>query len=408
MSTTIGLDLGTSAIKGVLLADDTTLLATGKRAVNLLHPAPNQVEIDPEQHWREVLGLIRELAAQSPSPVAAVAMAAAAGNAMIWEEDGTPRSTIISWLDQRSDWLPPQPEKVLDIVGWPAIPCFPLAQLHWLRRNRPELLDGAQIGMNNDYLAFRLCGRRGLDHSSATPFYLQNQMTRSYHRPFLDLLGLRPEQLPPLMPSGSPIGTLRPELASPGLTDATVIVAGSFDHPAAARALGVVQPGDMLLSCGTSWVGFYPTPERRVIPGELTDPFLSTSGGPWGMMFSIAKIGLDIEAWIQTHFGDGDNRYRDFNEAALRGDTPARQYMTATIARFKARLGDRRPRRLAMAGGPAEGAAWPGLTREVLGIPVDIAPCHQHAGAVGAALIARSALGADAPGAEAGARPSSP
>jgi len=165
MSSYIGLDLGTSAIKGVLLADDGTVLATGKRSVVFQHPAPNQVEIDPEQHWRDVYGLIQELAAQSPTPVAALAMAAAAGNAMTWESDGTPRSPIISWLDHRSDWLPPEPEKVLDIVGWPAIPSFPLAQLRWLRVNRPELLDGAQIGMNNDYLAFRLCGRRGLDHS---------------------------------------------------------------------------------------------------------------------------------------------------------------------------------------------------------------------------------------------------
>ena len=392
MSFYIGLDLGTSAIKGVLLADDATVLATGKRAVVFQHPAPNQVEIDPEQHWRDVYGLIQELAAQSPTPVAALAMAAAAGNAMTWENDGTPRSTIISWLDQRSDWMPPEPEKVLDIVGWPALPSFPLAQLHWLRVNRPELLDGAQIGMNNDYLAFRLCGQRGLDYSCATPFYLQNQVTRSYHQPFLDLLGIHSDQLPPLLPSGAVIGTLRPELVSPGLTTATRIIAGSFDHPSAARALGVVEPGDMLLSCGTSWVGFYPTPTRQVIRGELTDPFLSTAGGPWGMMFSIAKIGLDIEAWIRANFGDGADRYRDFNAAALQGDTPARRYMQSIITRFQTRLGDRRPRRLAMAGGPAEGEAWPVLTHEILGIPIDIAPYHQHAGAVGAALIAGAKL----------------
>ena len=109
-------------------------------------------------------------------------------------------------------------------------------------------------------------------------------------------------------------------------------------------------------------------------------------------MFSIAKIGLDIEAWIRANFGDGADRYRDFNAAALQGDTPARRYMQSIITRFQARLGDRRPRRLAMAGGPAEGEAWPVLAREVLGIPIDIAPYHQHAGAVGAALIAGAKL----------------
>lgn len=386
--TFIGLDLGTSAVKGVLVGDDGELLARAKRPVDFLHPRPGFVEIAPEAHWQSVHALICELAAQSPAPVAALSMAAASGNTLLLNADGTPRTNIISWLDARDDWCPPDSWKVHEVVGWPGIPSFPLAHLHWLQQHQPATLKGALVGMNNDYLAWRLCGRRALDHSSATPFYLQDQRTFTYHRPFLDAFGIAEHQLPDLLPSGTRIGTLHPELCAPGLTPATAVVSGSFDHPAAARALDVTQAGDLLVSCGTSWVGFYPVPERRVIAGELADPFLSQSGGPWGSIFSVPQIGLRIEAWIREHYGASADRYARCNADALAGDSPARRMMLETIQTFMTKLGSRSPARLVMAGGPAEGAAWPVLLARQLGIPVAVSAFHQDAGAVGAARIA--------------------
>ena len=156
----------------------------------------------------------------------------------------------------------------------------------------------------------------------------------------------------------------------------------------AARALDVTHPDDLLVSCGTSWVGFQPVPERRIAAGVLLDPFLGEAGGPWGRLFSVAQIGLEIEQWIRGRFGDAPDRYATCNAEALAGDTPSRRMMRAIIGRFKARLGSRRPRRLVMAGGPAEGAAWPVLLAHELEIPVGVSPFHQDAGAVGAARLA--------------------
>ena len=276
--TWIGLDLGTSAIKGVLVDDTGGLLSRAKRAVALLRPRERFVEIDPAAHWEAVWELIRELAAQSPVPVAGLAMAAASGNTLLLNADGSPRTRIVSWLDSREDWCPPDDWQVHEIVGWPGLPAFPLAHLHWLRREQPAALHGALAGMNNDFLAWRLCGRRALDHSSATPFYLQDQLRRAYHEPYLAAFGLTERQLPELVSSGTRIGTLRAERTAPGLTADTAVYAGSFDHPAAARALDVTHPDVLLVSCGTSWVGFQPVPGRRIASGVLLDPFLSEAG----------------------------------------------------------------------------------------------------------------------------------
>jgi sugar (pentulose or hexulose) kinase len=245
--------------------------------------------------------------------------------------------------------------------------------------------------MNNDWLAFLLCGKRGLDHSSATPFFLQDQAKGEYAPSLLAAAGVSASQLSPLYPPGTAIGTLKPELAGGNLTEKTVIATGSFDHPSAARAVHVTKPGEVLVSCGTSWVGFTPIPERRVRKGYLCDPFLSSRGGPWGEIFSIARIGLSLEETIVRLAGKGDDRYKLFNDMALTEDGEARKTMLETIDKFKARL-EGRPRRLVMVGGPSEGAGWRHFLAERLELEVEASPFAKQAGAVGAAMLAAQSI----------------
>ena len=204
-----------------------------------------------------------------------------------------------------------------------------------------------------------LCGEFALDHSSATPCYLQDQKNFCYYRPYLEKLGLREEQLSRLVPSGTVIGTLRPELAAGNLTTGTRIVAGSFDHPSAARACGIVNPDEMLLSCGTSWVGFRPARERKIVPGTLADPYMFHEGGNWGEIRSWGKVGLALEAWIVEHYTEAPDRYRRFGDDALATDGPARAKMLDTVKTFRAKaFPEARFLRIVLAGGPSESPAW--------------------------------------------------
>jgi sugar (pentulose or hexulose) kinase len=381
---TIGLDLGTSALKGVLF-DGEKIVAESAREVTFIRDG-DMVEIAPQAHWADCLSLIRELAAASDEPVAAIAMAAASGNTLVAAPDGTPKTNIISWLDKRPS--PIAPIDLHELVGWPWNGGFPLVHCAWFKANCPEVFgNSGQLFMNNDWLAFLLCGKRGLDHSSATPFFLQDQAKGEYAPSLLAAAGVSISQLSPLYPPGTAIGTLKPELAGGNLTTKTVIATGSFDHPSAARAVHVTEPGDVLVSCGTSWVGFTPIPERRVRKGYLCDPFLSSRGGPWGEIFSIARIGLSLEETIVRLAGKDDDRYKLFNDMALSEDGEARKTMLETIDKFKARL-EGRPRRLVMVGGPSEGAGWRHFLAERLELEVEASPFAKQAGAVGAAMLA--------------------
>jgi xylulokinase len=381
----IGLDLGTSAIKGVLY-DGKQVLAEGHRDVPLLREG-EKVEIDALGHWEDAWSLICELGRQSDEAIVGIAMAAASGNTLLTELDGTPRTRIVSWLDKRES--PLEPVDLHELVGWPWNGGFPLVHLAWWRQHKPELMaDNPNVFMNNDWLAFKLTGKRGLDHSSATPFFLQDQARGVYSEELLALVGLLPSQLSPLCPSGTEIGRLRPELANGNLTCDTKVYSGSFDHPSAARAVGMTTPGDILLSCGTSWVGFSPIDTRRVRKGFLCDPFESYRGGPWGEIFSIARIGLELESFIVSRYGDGADRYDLFNSEALATEGAARDLVLSTIDRFKSRL-EFTPRRLVMVGGPSEGKAWRHFIGERLGLTVEISPFAKQAGAVGAAMLAQ-------------------
>ncbi|MCE9613933.1 MAG: hypothetical protein K8T26_06620 [Lentisphaerae bacterium] len=420
----IGLDLGTSAIKGVLMDARGQVLAEAGAETRFLHPHPGWVDIDPDAHYANVCRVLRALAAAAPGDVTALAMAAASGNTLLTDDAGTPLTTIISWMDARAQQAPPAvlaglpAAEVARITGWPCVDCLPLAHLAWMREQRPGLWARvAHAGMDTDWLLHRLTGRWMMDVSTATTFHLVDQVAGVYHAPFLAHLGLRRDQLSPLAPVGVAVGALTASAQNDtGLRKSTTVVTGCFDHPAAARAVGVLAPGQLMLSCGTSWVGFMPCLERQAVLEAqlLCDPFLAPRGGPWGGMFSIPQIGTTIE-WYITHViapGERDP-IRCFNESAaealpgaggLEIDLRAapqpvsgsranvsRAVMEGAARLLNARLLALKDRgwaydRAVMVGGPAASPVWPRIVSEITGLGLSVG--GRSAGARGAALLA--------------------
>ena len=424
---TIGLDLGTSAIKGVLMAADGRILRTASRHMVYDHPYPEHVECEAQQHWIETAALIRELAEAAPQPVRAIALSGASGNTLLADAAGNPLTPIINWMDNRAVGadLPAlrglTPEAVRRVVGWPCNDIFPLAHLAWLRARDPGLLDAAAHAcMNTDWLLFRLTGQWVMDYSTATTFHLQDQVGRCWHRPFLDRLGLRKPQLSRLAGSGVAVGLLTPEAAAAtGLTTETLAVTGAFDHPSAARAVGITRPGQLMLSCGTSWVGLLPWPDRDALieAALLCDPFLSDADGPWAGMFSVPAIGPVIDAYVASLSAPGTDRraklerFDTLAAAASAGaeglvidltapfrpvDAPpalvARAVMEGAARALLAPLDRLRARGFAfqqavMVGGPGNSPVWPGIVASITGLDLTVGTAH--AGAAGAALLAR-------------------
>ena len=420
----LGLDLGTSAIKGVVTDAVGDVCCTAEADTVYAHPRDGWVEADAEQWRGDVFGVIRQLVAQSPGPVRALACAAASGNVLLAAADGTPLTPVINWMDQRCVGNLPAAlcglsvGDVRQVTGWPCIDSFPLAQLAWLRENRPAAFARAdRVCMNTDWLLFRLTGQWVMDHSTATTSHLQDQPAGCYHKPYLDRLDIPAAKLPRLEKSGVAVGPVRPEAAAAtGLASDTQIVTGCFDHPAAARAVGVTAPGQLMLSCGTSWVGFFPAHDRqKVIDAELLcDPFLSERGGPWGAMFSVPYIGRRIDAYVREVIAPGEvNPLAVFDHAAadaspgaggltidlqepVRAIEDSRENISRAVMEGAARLlGEKllalrvfgfEYQRAVMVGGPANSPIWPSIVAGITELEVTIGT--RSAGAQGAAMLA--------------------
>ena len=442
MNLLIGLDIGTTVIKGILVSTDGRICTASSRR-NTLHHNGDMVELSPEEHYATVCELIKELASAAPGNenVSAICIAAASGNTLLLDEDLAPLTPIVSWLDKRStgkfeQFLPDiNTDEIHSTVGWTWAEMFSLAHLAWWKKNTPDLYGNAsRICMNNDYLTFRLSGEWGLDPSTATTSYLLDQEFSRWHQPYLEQLGIDESQLSPILPPGTILGTITPDAArDTGLSHSTKLVLGSFDHPCAAIGTGIFAPGDVLLSCGTSWVLFYPCEDRNtgLRAGLLVDPFLQDRG-VWAHMSALSAIGMNIDTIIDrtllTAGEDKNKAYDIFNKLAEKAEPAAggcflnpfdpywlsdqgirklRQHVEPeNIARalmegaaMEIRENLHRLTRygleaetITMVGGPTESSIWPAIVSDICSVPIRLIN-GQISGAMGAAILAGTGTG---------------
>ena len=422
----IGLDIGTSSVKGVLLTVE------GKVAASVRSPFTYQVsgktvEIAPDEYLQACYYAIKSLAEKARGDIKAVCASSASGNLLLLDGEGNPLTNIINWQDQRVDGEPEavlgelDDETIYRTVGWGFTHnSFPLAQLCCIRKHAPQLLDNcATVCMSTEYLYYRLTGQWGISPSAGTPFYLIDQVKGVYSDMILSKLNIAKEKLPPIYPCGHVLGYVQENMAGAcGLRAGTPVVLGSFDHPSAARGVGVLEEGHMLLSCGTSWVAFYPvrSREKALRANMLVDPFLSADG-PYAGMISLASLSEKIQNCISRLLPQTDSPFALLStlaEQSLPGanglkidptDPPeiadiasfsmedvARAIMEGTVNLLKDRMDTLAEYGITatsavMVGGPSEDPMWCRLIEEICGVSVKVVH-GSSAGAVGAALIA--------------------
>lgn len=408
----IGLDIGTSSVKGVLINSKGDVLNTITKKHN--YYTENGLKLlNADDFANGCFDVIKELS-QNADEVVAICASGASGNLMLKGEENSP---IYGWQNNFDEKIVDKylgkytVEEIKQIVGWPKLYSFPLAVLAYLKETQPKKLENAEkVCMSIEYLNFKLTGKWGITGSMGTPFYLIDQEKGQYSKELLDSVGVREEQLPPVMPNCSVLGNLTEEAAENlGLTTKTKVVLGTFDHPAAGRGAGVFNEGEVLLSCGTSWVAFIPFKTRKqpMEKGMLIDPFMYPNG-MWCGMKSLASLAEKIEAARTKYFGKIS--YKEFDpmvsvkengEVAidldepkeLPADTPktaiARGIVVAAAEKLKKMLDDLEvtATELKIVGGITNAKQWLEVISEVTGRKVTVVN-GESAGAVGSAAMA--------------------
>jgi xylulokinase len=258
----IGLDCGTQSIRALLADPRGRTLALASRPTPTIAIGPGQAEYEPAALRQSVLEVLRELAQAVPpgGEIAGIACASMGEAVVLLDEAGRPLGRIITWFDRRTEPDFAQfvertgAERLAALTGVPPDPTLTLCKLLWHRRTDPAGFARLRRVLNlADWVAWLLCGEAATDPSLASRTLMFDLGARAWAGEVLALAGLDPALLPPIRPSGTRLGPVRPEvLAETGLKGRPVVGVGGHDHVCGSFAAGATRPGVLLDSMGTA------------------------------------------------------------------------------------------------------------------------------------------------------------
>ncbi|WP_409191537.1 xylulokinase [Bradyrhizobium sp. RDM4] len=441
----LGMDIGTSGVKAVLVSEAGAIVATAARELALSHPAPLWSEQDPDAWVDAATGAVDDLAAQHPREVAQVRGIGLSGQmhgATLLGEDGRPLRPAILWNDGRSQAecgeLTRRCPSLHGIAGNLAMPGFTAPKLLWVARHEPKIFERvAKVLLPKAYVRFRLTGEMVEDMSDAAGTLWLDVGRRRWSALLLHATGLDLHHMPRLVEGSEASAVLAPELAQRwGMANQVVVAGGAGDCAASAIGLGAIASGDAFLSLGTSGVVFRVTDRFAPAPASAVHAFCHALPGLWhqmGVMLSAAASlawlsgVMDVPAaTLLAPLGecvDGpspirflpylDGERTPHNDAAasgafvgLRGATGRAQMVQAVLegVAFAARdnlaalsAASGPIAEVDLVGGGSRSPLWAQICADVLGIPVHRVEEGEVGAALGAARLGRLAVTGEDP-----------
>ncbi|MDJ0350788.1 FGGY-family carbohydrate kinase [Cryobacterium sp. PH29-G1] len=308
----LGLDIGTSSTKGVLVDLGGHIVATATRAHEPSRPHPGQVEMDADVWWREFGEIARELTESASAAILAVGVSGMGPCVLLTDEEFHPlRPAILYGVDTRAGQ---QIERLNEKLGAEAIlqRCGSMLssqaagpKLAWIAEHEPQVWERARhLFMPASWLAFNLTGAYVLDHQSAsqtTPLY--DTLALDWYAPWADQLRGSIE-LPTLKWPGDAAGTVtRAAAAETGLPEGIPVIVGTIDAWTEAVSVGAQHPGDLMLMYGTT-LFLVNTSATRCLHPALWGT-VGAFEGTYNFAAGMATSGA-ITAWLKNLFGDVD------------------------------------------------------------------------------------------------------
>ncbi|HEY7073941.1 MAG TPA: xylulokinase [Solirubrobacteraceae bacterium] len=423
MSTAVGIDVGTSAVKAIAVAEDGEVLERREVEYGLSTPRPGWSEQEPADWWRATKEALDGLGG---GDVAGIGLSGQMHGLVALDADGEVIRPAILWNDQRTGAECEEIEervgleRLIEHTGNRALTGFTAPKLLWLRNHEPESYERiAHVLLPKDYVRHQLTGELGMDMADASGTLLLDVAGRRWSEEVLEALELDPEWLPPLLES--------PDRA--GETPRGVpVAAGAGDQAAGALGVGVDRPGPLSVALGTSGVVFAALPEFAAEPQARVHVFCHAVPGGWhamGVMLSaagslawlrdVAAPGTgfgtlvgEAEAWEpgvegltflpylageRTPHADPDARGA-FTGLSVRHDRGAlvRAVLEGVACGLRdsldliAGLGEERPERGRVSGGGARSELWLKIVASALELPLERVAVEEGA-AYGAALL---------------------
>lgn len=288
----IGIDLGTSAVKLLLVDENGGIRNEVTREYPLEFPQPGWSQQAPED-WRKAVleGIPALLSGFDGSQVAGIGCGGQMHGLVVLDEQDRVIRPAILWNDGRTaaevDHLNNEvgKDKLSALTANIAFAGFTAPKLLWMRKHEPENFGKiAKIMLPKDYINYILTGVHCCDYSDASGMLLLDVEHKRWSAEMLELCGVTEAQMPKLFESYEVVGTVKPDVARAlGLSDQVRVVAGAGDNAAAAVGTGVVGEGGCNISLGTSGTLFISSERFGVDPNNALHAFAHADGG-WHLM----------------------------------------------------------------------------------------------------------------------------
>ena len=441
----LGIDIGTSEVKALLLSDDHRVIGTAGAGLEISRPAPGHSEQAPQDWWTATQAACAELRskyAPAFAQVRAIGLSGQMHGAVLLNAQHQVLRPAILWNDTRAsqecaDMMAELPEAA-QLSGSLIMPGFTAPKLRWLARHEPHLFaQVAKVLLPKDYVRLMLTGEYVSDLSDASGTAWLDVKQRDWSDALLKLSGLNRSHMPRLVEGSAASATLTADAARAlGLPAGIVVAGGGGDNAASAIGMGAVEAGQGFLSLGTSGVLFVVTPSYQPNAASATHAFCHAIPNRWHQMsvmlsaasclqWAASLLGVASAAEMESRASASHLAQRNrapiflpylsgertpHNSASVRGsfhdlsfDTDAAALAYAVIEGVTFGLRDglqalraagSSPERLSLVGGGARSAFWAQQLASCLGLDIVTHGASAAGGALGAARLGWLASGA--------------
>jgi xylulokinase len=307
----LGLDIGTSGVKAVLVSPDGDVEAAATTALTLSTPRPGWAEQNPDDWWQATRDSTRAVLRDRPANrVRAIGISGQMHSSVFLDAEGNVIRPALLWCDGRTTAECAEitrsvggEERLRDLACNPALEGFTLPKVLWLRRHEPGAFARlATVLLAKDYIRYRLTGVLATEPSDASATLMYDTARLRWSSEILDAVTLPHSIVPDVGGSADVLGQVTSSAASlTGLAVGTPVVGGGADNACGAAGVGVVAPGDAVASWGTSGTVLAPMSEPRVDPRLRAHTFCHIVPGCWYLMGVVLSAGGAF-GWYRDQF----------------------------------------------------------------------------------------------------------
>jgi len=310
----LGIDVGTGGTRAVLIDGAGQIVASETiEHVPFASPQTGWAEQDPDDWWRAAVAAIRAVLSHdniTPDSISAVGLSGQMHGAVLLDADDKLLRPSIIWCDQRSEAQCQQlteqigASRLIELTCNPALTGFTLPKILWVKDHEPEHWRRMRsVLLPKDYIRLRLTGDKAIDVADASGTLLLDVSARQWSREMLDAAGINDNVLPRLFESPEITGSVSQSAAElTGLRAGTPVVAGAGDQAAGAVGMGIVKPGSVSATIGTSGVVFAATNNPALDPKGRVHTFCHAIPNRWHVMGVTQGAGLSLR-WFRDQFG---------------------------------------------------------------------------------------------------------